>query len=411
MSWSFKSHTVINDPLYGFVSIPSALIFKLLNHKYFQRLRRISQLGLTYLVYPGARHTRFEHALGAMHLTKLAIQTLRSKAIDISPEEEEGTLIAILLHDIGHGPFSHTLEKTIIPGVHHEDISLILMDLLNHEFDQKLSLAISIFKDEYPKKFLHQLVSSQLDMDRMDYLNRDCFYSGVTEGIVNYDRIINKLHVVNQELVVDVKGIYSVEKFITARRLMYWQVYLHKTTVGAENLITNILNRAKYLTKQGLEVTSFAPLKYFLTNAVSIDEFSSKKDSVETFVMLDDFDLMSEIKRWMLHKDSILRILCEKLLYRQLWQVTLSNDENLLKKVPEIEATVMKNYSVSKEDASFLFSSGCITNNAYSLNFDNIKIMFPNGSVKDITEAADLLNITALTKAVNKYYICCDKLN
>lgn len=395
--------------MYGFIAIPSKIIFDLINHRYFQRLRRISQLGLTYLVYPGARHTRFEHTLGAMHLTGLSLRSLQSKGIDISPQEYEATLIAMLLHDIGHGPFSHTLEKTIIPSVHHEQISLLLMRLLAEELGDPIPLAIQIFQDTYPKKFLHQLVSSQLDMDRMDYLNRDSFFSGVTEGVVNYDRIINKLNVSNDQLVVELKGIYSVEKFITARRLMYWQVYLHKTTVGADHLITQILARAKFLTQQGLKVSYLDPLHYFLMHHVTLEQFSSQKEIIERFVLLDDFDVISEIKRWIHSEDLVLSSLCKKMIYRDLWTVVLNNDAGLLLQKEALIQRTAAHYQVSTQEASYLCSVGSITHNAYHLNADNIKILFQDGTVKDITQAADLLNISALTKPVEKYFVCFDK--
>ncbi len=405
MRSEYKKNTVINDPIYGFISISSPLIFELINHPYFQRLRRISQLGLTYLVYPGARHTRFEHALGAMHLMHMSIDVLINKGIHVTSEEKEAAIIAILLHDIGHGPFSHTLENTIIQHVHHEQISIMLMEKLNILFQGKLSLAIAVFKDEYPKRFLHQLVSSQLDMDRMDYLNRDSFFTGVSEGIVNYDRIINKLNVVDSELVVELKGIYSVEKFITARRLMYWQVYLHKTTVALDLLITHILKRAKDLSGKGKMIAN-SPLSIFLQKDISANTLWSDTLLFESFTLLDDIDILSAIKGWMFHEDIVLSTLSKNLMFRNIWRVEMQNEAFSDKKIEEYLYKTQEKYNVPKEDAMYLMGHGHITNNAYNMNLDNIKILFPNGDVKDIAQAADLLNISALANPVKKYFLC-----
>jgi HD superfamily phosphohydrolase len=296
---------IINDPVYGFISIPTELIYDLIEHPYFQRLRHIKQLGMTHLVYPGALHTRFHHALGAMHLMKMAIETLRSKDHVITNEEEEALTIAILLHDVGHGPFSHALEHTIVDGISHEDISILLMNKLNIEFKGQLTTAISIFNDTYPKKFLHELVSSQLDMDRLDYLNRDSFFTGVSEGVISSDRIIKMLNVKDDHITIEEKGIYSVEKFLIARRLMYWQVYLHKTVIAAEQMLVKILERSRALTLSGQDLFATPALKHFLTNKLSTEAFT-EDDHLEIFTRLDDTDIMSAVKVWALHSDPVL---------------------------------------------------------------------------------------------------------
>ncbi len=406
---SYKSHTVVNDPIYGFISIPNKLIFDIVNHPYFQRLRRIHQLGLTNYVYPGARHSRFEHALGAMHLMGLSIRSLQSKGVQITDEEAIGAQIAILLHDIGHGPFSHTLEKILIKGLHHEEISLVLINKLNKEFDGKLELASQIFQGTYKKKFLHQLVSSQLDMDRMDYLNRDSFYSGVSEGIVNYDRIINKLNVANNELVVEVKGVYSVEKFITARRLMYWQVYLHKTTLGIDQLICAILFRAKHICAKEGQIDCNPFLKFFLTSSIDKNDFMSNEDVINHFLNLDDFDIISSIKGWILHEDQTLSYLAKSFINRNLFKVELSNEAFGDSKVDDLKAKVMSQFKVDRDLLGSYFYEGIITNNAYNMDMDNIKVLFPNGEVQDIAASVDLLNISAMSKQVKKHYICYPK--
>jgi len=405
----YKKHTVVNDPLYGFISVPHEIIFEIINHPYFQRLRRITQLGLTYYVYPGARHSRFEHALGAMHLMGLSIKSLRSKGVEISEQEASATQIAILLHDIGHGPFSHTLEHSIVEGVHHEYISDLIMNALNKEFNGKLSLAIEIFNGKHPKKFLHQLVSSQLDMDRMDYLNRDSFYTGVSEGIVNYDRIINKLNVVEHNLVVEVKGIYSVEKFITARRLMYWQVYLHKTTVGIDYMITGILKRAKELYLRGEDLSCTPALHYFLSKKVDSAYFEQHEQALEYFTQLDDFDIIAAIKAWTENKDSILSKLCKQLVNRNLFKVELHNEPIQTEVLEAKKAAIKTSLKLNDEALSYFIGNGSISNNAYNVNSDNIKVLFGNGEVKDAAVSGDLLNISAMAKQVNKYFLCYPK--
>ncbi len=405
MKLNYKKHSVINDPIYGFIAIPSETIFELINHPYFQRLRRISQLGLTHLIYPGARHSRFDHAIGAMHLMQLSLDALKSKEVNISDEEAEAAMMAILLHDIGHGPFSHTLEKTLIEEVHHEQISSLLMDQLNSEMNGKLNLTLQIFRDQYHKSFLHQLVSSQLDMDRMDYLNRDSFFTGVSEGIVSYDRIIKKLNVVDNQLVVEIKGIYSVEKFITARRLMYWQVYLHKTTVGADNLISNILKRAKELTDQGVALFSTPSFRFFLQNHVSYADFANNKEVIHHFTNLDDVDILASVKVWMDAEDSVLAFMCKSIIERKLFKVELQNEAFSEARIKKLRNQFSPQFGVAEQDLNYIVNTGVISNNAYNMNLDNIKILFPDGSVQDIAAAADLLNISALAKPVHKYFL------
>ena len=336
-SLTTNKHKILNDPIYGFTAIPNELIFDILEHPYYQRLRRITQLGLTYLVYPGAYHTRFHHALGAMHLMQKAVKTLQSKGHKITPDEETGVLAAILLHDIGHGPFSHALEHSIVNGVNHEDISLMIMDRLNEQFDGKLSLAIQIFKNQHPKLFLHQLISSQLDLDRLDYLKRDSFYTGVSEGVINSDRLISMFNVRNGELVIDAKAIYSVEKFIIARRLMYWQVYLHKAVLSAEFTLVEILKRAKYLVQNGTELFSTLALNEFLKKNHSLEDFNTNPGLLDTFCLLDDFDIMTSVKEWVHHKDKVLSLLCTKIIERKLLKIELQDEPFELNYILEIQ--------------------------------------------------------------------------
>lgn len=400
---------IINDPIYGFVTLPDDLVYDLINHPIFQRLRRIKQLGLTNLVYPGALHTRFHHAIGAMHLMTEALQVLKSKNVKITDEEFRAAIIAILLHDIGHGPFSHALEHTIVKGVHHEDISTMLMDELNKTFKGKLSLAIKIFKDEHPKKFLHQLVSSQLDVDRLDYLKRDSFFTGVSEGVISTDRIIKMLTVVNGELVVEAKGIYSVEKFLIARRLMYWQVYLHKTVLSAEKLLVNILKRAKELSLNGTELFATPALNLFLSNNYNKKDFVSKPELLQQFVLLDDYDIMASIKVWMNHEDKVLSLLCKNMIERHLYKIQLQN-----KKFTETEKTiflnkVMKKYKLTKKEAEYFVFTESVNNSAYNSSEIKINILYNNNVLVDVAKASDQLNIKMLSKKVTKYFICYPK--
>ena len=400
---------IFNDPIYGFVSIPYEIIYDLIDHPYFQRLRRIKQLGLTNLVYPGALHTRFHHAMGAMHLMSMAIETICSKGHEITKEEAKGVTIAILLHDIGHGPFSHALEHSIVNNINHEDISEMLMSRLNKEFKGELTLAIKIFQNKYKKKFLHQLVSSQLDMDRLDYLRRDSFFTGVSEGVISSDRIIKMLNVVDDQLVIEAKGIYSIEKFIIARRLMYWQVYLHKTVLSAENLLVHILKRAKELAEKKTELFCTPALKTFLYNKYSKADFVKKSTLLETFAKLDDYDIMASIKVWTDHKDPILSTLCQKLVNRELFKVELQNEPFDGKKIKAVKEKVKKRFKLSDKELNYFVFRGSVTNDAYSADGIRINILFKNGKVSDITEASDQLNIDVLAKTITKYYLCFPK--
>ena len=400
---------ILNDPVHGFISIPDELIFDLIEHPYFQRLRRIKQLGLTHLVYPGALHTRFHHAIGAMHLMQSALAMLRSKGHDISVEEERGVLIAILLHDIGHGPYSHTLEKSIVCKLSHEELSLMLMRKLKDRFGGPLDAAIDIFTNVYPKKFLHRLVSSQLDMDRLDYLKRDSFFTGVSEGVINTDRIIKMLDVAGDEPVVEAKGIYSVEKFIIARRLMYWQVYLHKTVLAAEQMLVQIIRRAKYLMQNGEELFATEAFRFLLLHNPGRDDFMSNPETLEYFATLDDYDVFTSIKQWVSHKDKILSTLCGNLVNRQLFRTEMQNSRFDTGRLEEIKAAVMKRYHIGYEDAGYFVLSDAAKNSAYDPVNDRINILFKDGSVQDITEASDQLNVQVLSKTVTKFFLCYPK--
>lgn len=393
---------IFNDPVYGFISIPHEFILDLIDHPYFQRLRRIRQLGMSHLVYPGALHTRFHHAMGAMHLMTQAIEVLRSKGHKITDKEAEGVTIAILLHDIGHGPFSHALEHTLVDGVHHEELSLIFMEQLNREFKGKLDTAIAIFSNRYKQKFLHQLVSSQLDMDRLDYLMRDSFFTGVSEGVVSSDRILKMLDVRNDELVIEEKGIYSIEKFIVARRLMYWQVYLHKTVVAAEVHLVNILKRAKMLARKGEELFCTPALHFFLYNQTSISDFKKSKLVVDQFAWLDDTDIISAVKVWCNHSDPVLAALCKAFINRKLYKVELSHTSFPTSHVKSIEDSLVKKLKIDKKDLSYFVVKQSITNNAYNPASDHINILYKNGKILDITKASDNLNIEALARPVKK---------
>ncbi len=398
---------IFNDPIYGFIGIPNTLIFNLIADPYFQRLRRISQMGLSYLVYPGAHHTRFHHALGCMHLMQQAIQVLRYKGVDISAEEEQGLLCAILLHDIGHGPFSHAMEHSLVDGVDHEYISLLFMEALNDKFNGALSTAIAIFKAEYPKKFLNQLVSSQLDMDRMDYLKRDSFYTGVAEGNINSERLITMLNVVDGELVVEEKGIYSVEKFLMARRFMYWQVYLHKTSLVAEQLLIKILQRAKELIAMGKSLHASKALLHFMENKVDKNKFD--EHTLVLFAQLDDIDILAAIKLWQENPDFVLSRLCQMLINRRLLKTKMKNkpiDKDRLQK----HFDLFKNkHHLTDIEASYFVFSNKITNQAYDQKHQNINILRRNGKITDVAKASDQLNLKALSKTVIKYYMCYPK--
>ncbi|MCC6372983.1 MAG: HD domain-containing protein [Bacteroidia bacterium] len=400
---------IINDPIYGFVTIPSELIYDLINHPYFQRLRRIKQLGLTNLVYPGALHTRFHHAIGAMHLMQEAILTLKQKEVPISAEEEEAALIAILLHDVGHGPFSHALEHSIVKGVSHETISTLLMNRLNKEFNGKLTLAIKIFNNKYKKKFLHQLVSSQLDMDRLDYLKRDSFFTGVSEGVISSERIIKMLNVSNNQLVVDQKAIYSIEKFLIARRLMYWQVYLHKTVLSAETLLVNILKRAKEMSAAGKDLFATPALAVFLKHNYRQADFEKEKGLLDLFSKLDDYDVVASIKVWSECDDKILSRLCDNLLNRKLFKVEIQNTPIAPSHKNKLLQRTIKEYGINRHEAQYFVFTDLVNNSAYNANSFNINILMNNGQLLDVAEASDLLNLQSLSKTVTKYFICYPK--
>ena len=388
------------------MTIPGDFLFSLIEHPLFQRLRRIRQLGLTSFVYPGALHTRFHHALGAMHLMMEAIETLRMKGSIITEKEAEATLAAILLHDIGHGPYSHSLEHSIVTGMSHEELSSLLMQRLNQDFKGRLELAITIFCNKYHKRFLHQLVSSQLDMDRLDYLKRDSFYTGVSEGVINTDRLIKMLVVKNDELMVEAKGIYSIEKFIVARRLMYWQVYYHKTVVGAESMMINLLRRAKHLVSKGEEIFASPAFKLFLGNSFSQEDFIRNPMLIEQFALLDDYDVFNSIKVWVNHPDIILSFLAAGLVNRRLMRTELSNSPFSNDDINSIKEKIQNKFMITDEnDTLYLFSQGEITNNAYIPEHDKINILNKDGSVVDITDSSDQLNISILTKSVTKHFL------
>jgi HD superfamily phosphohydrolase len=402
---SLNKKKIINDPVYGFISIPSDLVYDLIEHRYFQRLRYIKQVSLTHLVYPGALHTRFHHALGAMHLMLLAIETLKGKGIEITKEEEEAAIIAILLHDIGHGPFSHSLEHTLVEGVSHEHISHLIMHELNQEFSGQLTLAIAIFQDQHPKHFLHQLVSSQLDTDRMDYLNRDSFFTGVSEGVISFDRIIKMLNVANNQLVVEQKGIYSIEKFLIARRLMYWQVYLHKTVVSAEQMLIKTLKRAKYLSAMGSDLFASPALSHFLKNNIDQDTFEKDTDHLYYFSLLDDTDILASLKVWAHHEDTILSMLCNGIMSRKLNRVEMSNEIPDESYISKLRKYAMDQYKLSEADTEYIIYSQTVSNSAYQVGEGNIQILMKDGTIQDITTASDLSNLEVLSKKVQKHIV------
>ena len=397
---------IINDPVYGFISIPDELIFDVLAHPYMQRLRRIMQLGLSHLVYPGALHTRFHHVLGAMHLMSLAINTIRRKGHEITVEEERAALLAILLHDIGHGPFSHALEYDIVSGVSHEDISGYFIERLTIEFGDDLKNAHAIFKNQYTKPFLYQLVSSQLDMDRLDYLNRDSFYSGVSEGIIGTDRLIEMLNVHEGNLVLEEKAIYSIEKFIVARRLMYWQVYLHKTVVVAEYMLIHTLRRAKYLTKNGTELFSSPALKFFLQRDITKLDFESNDEVLDCFSRLDDYDIWSAIKVWQDEKDPILSKLAEGLVNRKLFKIEISKIPFSAERISHEKQLCSSTYGIAMEDVDYFVYQDILINKAYNEDKQNIHLLMKNGQIIDLSDASDNLNISALAQPVEKYFLC-----
>ena len=405
-----KKNKIINDPIYGFITLNDGIILDLIEHPYFQRLRRISQLGLSYLVYPGAYHTRYQHAIGCMFLMEKAINQIRSKGHEITNKEEEALKIAILMHDIGHGPFSHALENSIVSNVSHEDLSNLFMSKLNEEFKGELTLASSIFNNKYHKKFLHQLVSSQLDVDRLDYLKRDSFFTGVIEGNIGTDRIINMLDVVNDELVIEEKGIYSIEKFLIARRLMYWQVYLHKTVLSFEHTLIKILKRAKELISLDHKIFMTTSLKFFLEEDLNIKDFINDKLLIDKFSKLDDHDIYCCFKEWSNNTDFILSCLSKRVLERKPLKILTQNKKFNTDKVRLLQNKVMKKFLVNRQESEYLVFTNQVSNNAYHYEKTHINILMKDGTIKDITEASDQFNINALSKTVNKYFLCFPKI-
>lgn len=405
-----NDHKIINDPVFGFIKIPRGLLYDIVQHSLFQRLNRITQLGLTSVVYPGARHTRFQHSLGAFHLMSEAVRSLTEKGVYIFDSEAEAVCAAILMHDIGHGPFSHVLENTLIHGISHEDISLRMMEQMDRDLHGRLRLAISIFKDEYPNQIFHQLISSQLDMDRLDYLRRDSFYTGVTEGNIGSARIIKMLNVKDQRLVVEAKGIYSIENYLTTRRLMYWQVYLHKTTVGYEKILVNALKRAKELTRQGRTLFVSPSLAYFLQNDVDRAWFDTHEEALQHYAELDDSDIWSALKVWRHADDSILATLAADLVDRHLFKVEVSDQPPTDDYVASIRQHIADSMGISIDDTRYLTSVTEIGKDMYNPDDDSIGILYKDGTVKDIAEASEILNVQLLSKKIRKYYLCYQRI-
>ena len=397
---------IINDPIYGFIHIPSTLVFDIIEHPYFQRLRRINQMALSYLVFPGAKHTRFEHVLGCVFLMQKTVEMLRFKGIQISDKEAEGLYIAILLHDIGHGPFSHAMEHSIVEGISHEEISLRFMQELNKVFNGKLETAIAMFQGTYPRKFMHQLISSQLDMDRADYLKRDSFYTGVAEGNINSERLISMLNVRNDELVVEEKGLYSVEKFLIARRLMYWQVYLHKTSVAAEQILIRLLNRAKELVQQGQKLTMSTALAFFVKNKISKDNFS--QEVLEMFACLDDTDIISAMKEWQFYPDAVLSKLSKMLLNRDLPKIKVRLNDFEEQKIKRLQKLSLAK-GIDEKDMKYFVFTGVMTNRAYNPEKEIIKILTKNGRVVELSKTSEAINLEPLSQVTERYYICYPK--
>ena len=397
---------IINDPVFGFIKIPRGLLYNIVQHPLMQRLTRIKQLGLASVVYPAAQHTRFQHSLGAFHLMSEAILSLQQKGNFIFDSEAEAVEAAILMHDIGHGPLSHVLENTLINGITHEEISLLMMEQINEEMNGELNLAMKIFKDEYPKHFLHQLISSQLDMDRLDYLRRDSFFTGVNEGNIGSARIIKMLDVVDDKLVVDSKGIYSIENYLTSRRLMYWSVYLHKTAVAYEKVLINLLTRAKQLAQQGKDIFAPPQLRFFLYNNVESKDFTLGSEALRNYELLDDNDLWSSIKVWAQNDDKILSILAGDMINRNIFKVEIHENHIDEETISALQNKLAEEAGVSIEEAQYLFSVSRIQKDMYDVNDDQISILYKDGTIKDITDASDLLNVSLLSKKIRKYYLC-----
>lgn len=403
---------IINDPVFGFIKIPRGLLLNIVQHPLMQRLTRIKQLGMANVVYPAAQHTRFQHSIGAFHLMSEAILSLQQKGHFIFDSEAEAVEAAILMHDIGHGPFSHVLENTLITGISHEEISLLMMEQINQEMQGALNLALKVFKGDYPKLFLHELISSQLDMDRLDYLRRDSFFTGVTEGNIGSARIIKMLDIVDDKLVVNSKGIYSIENYLTTRRLMYWQVYLHKTTVAFEKMLVNTLQRAKMLAHQGKELFASPALRYFLYNEVDASFFELHHDeALHHYSLLDDSDIWSALKVWMTSDDKILSLLSTNLINRHIFRVEISDEPIPEERIEEVLATMTSHYGISREDADFLMSVNTIQKDMYDVNDDRIAILYRDGTIRDISEASEILNVALLSKKIRKYYLCYQRIS
>ncbi|MDR0830892.1 MAG: HD domain-containing protein [Prevotellaceae bacterium] len=396
---------IINDPVFGFINIPNDFLYDIIQHRYFQRLGRIKQLGVSSFVYPGAQHTRLQHSLGAMYLTSEAVKELRSKGHEISEDETSGVMAAILLHDVGHGPYSHVLENTIIQDVSHETISVMLMEKINSEMGGKLDLAIKIFKNQYHKKFLHQLVSSQLDMDRLDYLLRDSFFTGVVEGVIGSARIIKMLDIADDKLVVEQKGIHSIENYLMARRFMYWQVYLHKTSLATELMLIKILKRAKFLSSNGAEIFAAPSLQYFLNNDINANNFQNFPQILENFVNIDDSDIISAIKVWAQNSDKVLSILSKNFTERKLFK---TKEIEFVTKEEKINFSrqYIDNLNVSESEAKYFFGQKTVQQNTYDVKTDGISVLFSDGSLKDISQVSNILNPTILSQDVKKNYLC-----
>ncbi len=402
---------IINDPVFGFIKIPRGLLLDIVQHPLMQRLTRIKQLGMANVVYPAAQHTRFQHSIGAFHLMSEAILSLQQKGHFIFDSEAEAVEAAILMHDIGHGPFSHVLENTLITGISHEKISLLMMEQINHEMEGALNLALKIFKGDYQKKFLHELISSQLDMDRLDYLRRDSFFTGVTEGNIGSARIIKMLDVVDDKLVVNSKGIYSIENYLTTRRLMYWQVYLHKTTVAFEKMLVNTLRRAKLLAHQGKELFASPALRYFLYNDLDAAFFEvHQEEALRNYGLLDDSDIWCALKDWMSSDDQILSLLATNLINRHIFRVEIHEEPVTQERIDEVLKILMAYYGISREEASYLISVDIIEKDMYDVNDDRIDILYRDGTIRDIADASEILNVALLSKKIRKYYLCYQRL-
>jgi len=405
-----NEHKIINDPVFGFIKIRRGLLYDIVQHPFFQRLNRINQLGLASVVYPGARHTRFQHSLGAFHLMTEALRSLQEKGVYIFDSEAEAVQAAILMHDIGHGPFSHVLEHTLISGISHEDISLLMMEQISRELKGRLALAISIFRDQYPNKIFHQLISSQLDMDRLDYLRRDSFFTGVTEGNIGSARIIKMLNVANERLVVESKGIYSIENYLTTRRLMYWQVYLHKTAVGYEKILVNALTRAKDLAHEGHEVFASPALAYFLKNDIDAHWFDNHDEALQMYAELDDSDIWSALKVWKHHDDKILSTLATDMLDRHLFKVEVTEERPTDEYMDDIAQRIADRVGIAKRDTHYMMTLTEIGKDMYDPDDDSIGILYKDGTVRDIAEASEILNVQLLSKKIRKYYLCYQRI-